>query len=362
MKDELKAERPSGSLEGGLERALEELLAGHRAQRAGTTAGHENPTVESNATACPHADAWLRLLHAGGASADVDAALAHVAGCAFCSERARMLFREASAEESESLKEMASGTAAWQKEVAGELARTPIETTGKRGQRWYVWAGSGLAAMLLIGAVLTFWWRFANAPERLLAEAYTHARIFDLRMPGAGFAEVMPPVHLRGGGSTHEPAKLLAARAQIESQLKRKPGDERWLQLEARADIMQENFDPAIEILNRLLANGPPTSSLLTDDAAAYFERGMATGSEEDRGTALGYLRQADALAPGDGMILFNEAVVMEDQGQAMSAVETWNRYISFERDPRWLAEGRRRLAGLEEKLKEMKTLGDRAK
>jgi len=45
-----------------------------------------------------------------------------------------------------------------------------------------------------------------------------------------------------------------------------------------------------------------------------------------------------------------------------MSAVETWNRYISFERDPRWLAEGRRRLAGLEEKLKEMKTLGDRAK
>ena len=43
-------------------------------------------------------------------------------------------------------------------------------------------------------------------------------------------------------------------------------------------------------------------------------------------------------------MVLFNEAVVMEDRGQAMNAVETWNRYLRFERDPRWLADGRHRL------------------
>jgi tetratricopeptide (TPR) repeat protein len=273
-----------------------------------------------------------------------------------------MLLSDASPEELTAMEEMASGSPAWQKELASQMARTPVHAIRKQERGWYMWAGSALAAMILIAAVLSFWWRYANAPERQLAEAYSHARIFELRMPGAGFAEVMPTRHSRSAGIIHTPAKLLDARAQIESQLKRKPDDAHWLQLEARADVLQENFDPAIEILNRLLASGPPTASLLADDAAAYFERGMATGSEDDRATALGYLRQADVLAPGNAMILFNEAVVMEDQGQSMSAVETWNRYLSFEHDSRWLAEGRRRLAGLEENLKRLNTLGDRGK
>ena len=55
----------------------------------------------------------------------------------------------------------------------------------------------------------------------------------------------------------------------------------------------------------------------------------------------LNSLRRADELEPGDPVVLFNEAVVMEDRGQVMNAVETWNRYLRFERDPRWLAEGR---------------------
>ena len=44
-------------------------------------------------------------------------------------------------------------------------------------------------------------------------------------------------------------------------------------------------------------------------------------------------LRHADELAPDDPVVLFNEALVMEDRGQVMNAVETWNRYLHFERD-----------------------------
>ena len=128
-----------------------------------------------------------------------------------------------------------------------------------------------------------------------------------------------------------------------------RPQNPHWLQLEARADLLEERFDPAIDILDRLLAAGPVTSGLLADDAAAYFQRGVATGSENDRATALDYLRHADELAPGDPVVLFNEAMVMEDRGQVMNAVETWNRYLRFERDPSWLAEGRRRLYALEQ-------------
>lgn len=46
----------------------------------------------------------------------------------------------------------------------------------------------------------------------------------------------------------------------------------------------------------------------------------------------------------------------MEDRGQMMNAVETWNRYLRFERDSRWLVEGRRRLQALEQKLNQMKS------
>jgi tetratricopeptide (TPR) repeat protein len=180
-------------------------------------------------------------------------------------------------------------------------------------------------------------------------------------MPGAGYAEVTPKTHLRGGSTGNgsagrEPAKVLDAQARIAQHLAAAPEDAHWLQLEARSDILEEKFDLAIDILDRLVAAGPVSPSLLLDDSSAYFQRGEATGSENDRATALDMLRRADELAPGDPVVLFNEAVAMEDRDQAMNAVETWNRYLRFERDPRWLAEGRRRLEALERKLNELKT------
>jgi tetratricopeptide (TPR) repeat protein len=271
-----------------------------------------------------------------------------------------MLSADASPEETAEVGNLASSSREWQHKLAVELARTSRQIENrqarKRTVRLYLWAGAGLAASLAIAAVLTLWWQRANTPERLLAEAYTHSRIFDLRMPGAGFAEVTPQAHLRGSATGRESSKLLDARARIERQLESAPQNPHWLQLEARADLLEEKFDPAIDILDRLLAAGPVTSDLLVDDAAAYYQRGAATGNENDRATALDSLRRADELAPDDPLVLFNEAVVMEDRGQVMNAIETWNRYLRFERDPRWLAEGQRRLDALEQKLNQLKT------
>jgi hypothetical protein len=55
-------------------------------------------------------------------------------------------------------------------------------------------------------------------------------------------------------------------------------------------------------------------------------------------------------------VVLFNEAIAMEDRGQVINAAETWTRYLRFERDPRWLAEGRSRLETLKQKLNQIKT------
>ena len=329
MKDETKSSpsAPVGSADDALARAFEELLQG--------PLPHQGPApAAGGAGSCPAPDGWARLASGEARPAETDTLLSHAAACAGCAARLRQGLRlfseEPSAEEIDETAKLASASADWQRQMAVE--------------------------QLTLAVGLSLWWQQQHTPERLLAEAYTRSRSFDLRMPGAGFAAVTPEMHLRGRGGSRKPASLIDARTAIEHHLESAPEDPHWLQLEARADVMEERFDPAIEVLGRLLAAGPVTSSLLVDNAAAYFERGTATGSENDRAMALDSLRRADELAPGDPVVLFNEAIAMEDRGQVINAVETWNRYLRFERDPRWLAEGRRRLETLEQKLNQMKT------
>ncbi|MGO9337095.1 MAG: tetratricopeptide repeat protein [Terracidiphilus sp.] len=364
MKDDINPgpvfENASQNAGAGLAGAFEQLI---QRRSAGTyDPGHEEPESardEDAAGRCPDPGDWARLLGdeaRPGEAAKVNALLAHAAVCRVCAERVRALAADISPEENAALAGLGFSLTERQRKLAAQLAGTPVQFSSKRPSRLYLWTGAGLAASLLIGVWLISWWREANNPENLLAEAYTHERIFDMRMPGAGFAEVTPKKHLRGGVAGRESAKLQDAQDRIEQQLAAAPEDEHWLQLEARSDILEEKFDQAIDILDRLVAAGPVSESLLLDDASAYFERGEATGSENDRATALDILRRADEMAPGDPVVLFNEAVAMEDRGQAMNAVETWNRYLRFERDPRWLAEGRRRLEALEQKLKQLKT------
>src|ERR1017187_4372830 len=154
---------------------------------------------------CPEPGAWLRLAtgesHAIHADAsETTALLAHAAGCGTCAQRLRQASRlfapEVSADESAELGELRSASPLWHRQLAAELARTPLKPAREKAHHWYLWAGAGLAASLTLAAGLTLWWQHVNTPERLLAEAYAHSRVFDLRMPGAAFAEVTPATHL----------------------------------------------------------------------------------------------------------------------------------------------------------------------
>lgn len=309
---------------------------------------------------CPELGEWPRLATGEAGPAEMESLLAHAAVCRTCSERLRqsmlLLGEEVFPEEIAEVERLDSASASWQRKLADELAQTPRRQTGKNLTGLFLWVGAAMAAMLTIAVGLTAWWLHVNAPERLLAQTYSNSRPFDLRIPRAGYGEVVADSHLRGGSATREPSALLEARTRIDHHLVHSPQDPNWLQLKARAEILQEKFDPAIETLNQLLANGPATSSLYLDNATAYFERGTISGSESDRATALEYLRRADELTPGNPVVLFNEAMVMEDRGQAMNAIETWTRYLNFERDPRWKAEGQRRMDALKKKINLIKT------
>jgi len=342
----------------GLARALEVLVANapfRNSAQYDSASGFTSPAAGS----CPDIGDWLRLAGGHVPPEEREALLAHTALCSGCLARLRdslqVLSDEITPEESAALQQLASTRPQWQRPLALRLAQTAHGSQRSRRLPRFAWLSGAVAAVLVLGLSAALWWR-QNTPEKLLAEAYTKSRTMDLRVPGASFASVNPQAHLRGEASDREPAQLLSARAQIERKLEQSPTDAHWLQLQARAETLEGHYDGAIDILDRLLAAGPVTASLLLDDGTAYYMRGTATGSENDRATALDNLRRADELAPNDPVVLFNEAIVMEDRGQVMNAVETWNHYLRFERDPKWQDEGRKRLQSLEEKLNRVKT------
>jgi len=342
----------------GLAKALEVFVA--HAPFRNPARDDESGFTAPGAGPCPSVGDWF-LLAAGELPQDkTQALLAHAALCTGCLARLResqtALSSDASPEESEDLKRFSSTTAQWQHRLAAELAQSQNKPRHSGRLVAFAWLSGGLATALVLAVLAGVWWRGQKSPERLLAEASTQSRPFDLRLPDAGFSPVSPRQHLRGAGSDHEPASLLAARAGIERKLQQSPNDAHWMQMRARAEVLDEQYDKAIDTLDRLVAAGPVTASLLLDDGIAYYLRGTASGSDQDRATALDDLRRADELAPSDPVVLFNEAIAMEDRGQMMNAVETWNRFLKFESDPKWLSEGRQRLAALEEKLNRVKT------
>ncbi len=358
MNDDLNPEVPP-RLSDDLAEALDDLRA-MASFREVAGLGQLHPPTSPNFGPCPELTDWVRLATGETDAAAKEALLSHAAVCAKCLARLRGCQRALSAEtspvESRELENFASFTPQWQHRLAVELAQTPHAAKQKVRIPFFAWSVAGVLALLVIVVSGGIWWRAQHAPERLLAEAYSDSRTFDLRIPGAGFAPVTGSTHTRGGSIAPASPSLLSARAAIESKLQKSPSDSHLLEMQARAQILEENYDPAIDTLDRLISAGPVTPGLLTDAGMAYFLRGSATGSENDRATALDYLRRADELAPSDPVVLFNEAVMMEDRGQVMNAVETWNRFLKFERDSKWLEEGRQRLSSLEAKLDRLKT------
>lgn len=315
-------------------------------------------------TGCPEPEMYMRLVLGELAGDEVQALEQHAAGCAECGKRSlqsrSVLEGNPSAAETAAIAELAASRAEWQKQMARQLAATPAHRrpagllVGWPGRAW-IW-GAGIAATVAVVAGGFAWEHARNTPERQLAKVYEETRTLELRIPEAGFAGFVLNGHTRGGAADREPAELLDARAKLARELERSPENGHWLELEARADVLEEKYDSAIEVLTRLMAEGPVTAELLTDAASAYYQRGLVTGSEGDRSTALDDLAQADKLSPADPVILFNEAIVMEDRGQMMNAVEVWNRFITVERDAKWREEGKRKLAALEQTLTRLKS------
>ncbi len=322
---------------------------------------------------CPNESVWNEI--AGGLiPADETLSLVeHASGCDHCGPRLHAtmtefagLSGELSEEERRSIAGLDSSNVAWQQLLAQNIIamRQPRLVTNRESTAWYQkWQGwltvprlaiAGVAVLALVGVgswVVIQQYQPAAA-NRLLARAYTEKRTLELRIAGADYA----PLRVSRGSSasfTSNPPALLKAEALIAGQLQSHPSDPAWLQAQARADVLEGKYDPAVESLRRALELEPHSSALLIDLATAYFQRAQQEDKKDDLGAAYEYLSQALRLHPDDPVALFNRALVAERQFLYQQALDDWDHYLRVDPGSEWADEARTRANALREKLKE---------
>jgi CHAT domain-containing protein len=311
---------------------------------------------------CPSEESLRGL--AGGTLREVEASeiLNHVLECDHCGPLLRregeLLNGETSHEEAARIALLESSKAAWQGRLARRLAGASKEPKFRFGwirlpsARLLRWAFAG--ATLLVCVVVGVWLNRRSQPsyaQELLATAYSESRTMELRVAGGKFA----PVRVTRGktdSNLAKPVALLEAETLIGKELKKNPGSRDWLAARGRADLLDANYDSAIDSLERAVKIDPTSTAAEGDLASAYFLRGEATNRPIDYGTAMDLLGKALGRSPDDPVLRFNRAIISEKMFLYAQALEDWEHYLRIDPSGPWASEAQQRLAALKERFK----------
>jgi CHAT domain-containing protein/cytochrome c-type biogenesis protein CcmH/NrfG len=293
--------------------------------------------------------------------------LEHAALCSTCSaqlKEALEIVGTNAPPETKLQQSLQTGTPTKQKSLAAEMAERsrkilksealpatlPFTKKPRRNFHFPVWAYGAVAAVLVLGVALAVFLRQGlGSTERLLGQAYTQQRTVELRIPGAGYG----PVRVERGQKQSQmssPGALLEAEAAIKKGLEQHPNDPDLLRQKAEADLLNWDFQPAIETLGHALRIQPESPKLLVDLATAHFERAEATDTPADYESALQYLGDALRLSPKDPVALFNRAILYERLFLYSSAIADWELLLTLETDTGWKQEAQKRLNDLKTK------------
>jgi CHAT domain-containing protein len=246
----------------------------------------------------------------------------------------------------------------------GQSHRTPSgkEQRGKKPKpviakaHWPAWAWMtlmlALAVVALIAAAVV---RFlhSSVPNDLLAKAYTERRTIELRIPGARHAAMIE------GSPTaviHQnmPASLLKAESMLARDAQQHSEDARWLQSEARAALLEWDYQTATRMLEDALSLEPGDPELLVDRATALYEKGMASQPYGTFyfGQAINDLGDALNKMPGNSLALFNRAILYEVSFLPHEAMTDLMNYLALDPSGEWASEASARLSRLSDKVK----------
>lgn len=292
----------------------------------------------------------LASLAAGLEVPDSARLLEHVAGCDRCGAILRDAWPQREGEDS-LVASLRTATPEWQTWMAARfVTASRIAVPQPRGGRWKVWLAAAACALLVFG--LGAWWQIhlANDPARLLAQAYTSSRPFEYRLPDRGYSAV----HQQRSGSFSafdRPESLVKAETEIQRRLRDDPRQSELLLWKGRAELIERQYESAIDDLTRA-SELTPSADVLADLGAAYALRGEAEQRNVDYGHALDLLLRALRLNPKSASALFNLAMTYEKVSMLDESITAWNRLLTLESTGPWADETRRRLQEVEKKKK----------
>ncbi|MBB5059669.1 CHAT domain-containing protein [Granulicella aggregans] len=305
---------------------------------------------------CPAGTDWTAVAAGSLNPADAATVLEHAARCSHCGPLLKAAVEdfadELTPEEEEMLRSLPSSTLAGQSMIADSLRVSSLPPAGHAGWTSQSWFGARpelkfalpAAAVVLFGVGLVatrhYWQK--PSPGSLIAQAYSENRTIELRIPGADYA----PTRARRGGDTsnlERPGSLLRAESAIADGLRERPSDVALLDAEAQADLLDGNFEHAIEIAQRALETEPESAAALLDLSTAYFLRAeQNNGDEHDYALAIEYQSRVLTKSPDNPVVLYNRAVSEQRAYLYDRSADDWKHFLQVERDPAWLAEGRR--------------------
>lgn len=377
-----KEEGLSGELEDQLQQAREHAASCPACQRrleVYPTSGAKLEKLRASQGAkkrpdCPSLEIWLQL--AGGLlpSADQQRYTSHAATCDYCGPVLREVLSDFSApmsdEESSTLSELNSSREKRSHSVTEQDLKIENRDSRVRGaeivrqpRKWFgipAWQASA-AALILVGAVAFSLFKmgvFTNkedtlaAVNQLLGQAYGERRTIDPRIPGAVYGSSQVTLG-PSDSSFSRPQALFDAEAKLKRQLKRLPDDPNWLDAKGRAELLDGNFQAAVDTLSRASHIDPESDAIRTDLATAYFERGVKNNFPADCGKAADLLGTVLQKSPGDTVALFNRALVNEQLNLYPQAIEDWKRYLSIDGQGDWAQEAKNHLQNLQKKVSE---------
>ena len=222
------------------------------------------------------------------------------------------------------------------------------EAAMRTGRRKWPLRYAAVAASLLVVAGGVLWWavRRGSAPEILLARAYTLSRPFEYRLPDDGYGPVR---QTRGANSTFErPESLALAEAGIRQRLAESADDPRALGLKGRAELLENDYEKAIESLTRASELKPDDPDLMADLGCAYAIRGDTERRNIDYGHAIDLFLKALKKKPSDERILFNLGIAYEKLWLVDEAAETWRKLLALTPPSGWAEEVRGHLGAME--------------
>jgi len=216
-------------------------------------------------------------------------------------------------------------------------------------------------AIVCVPIAVLFWIvREQTRPvEQLLLEAYTQQRVVELRVPNAAYSTLSREKNDRVYSRLDRPQSLLLAESRIAEELKDSPANPGVLKLRARADLLDWNYQDAIETLKYALEDAPDSLDLQMDLATAYFERAEANEQPSDYGRAIELLGKILQGQPKNEVALFNRGIVFEKLALYRQAGRDCDSYLLLDQSSPWAAEVRQRQEALRPKIGERGRSGD---